>query len=104
MDFYFSAALFGGTQLTQGSAKPTLIWAGLMSLTLISVALFESGWLGRMSSVLIVLIAAFKSRLVILHYMEATHAARHWRFLYETWNFAVTATITIGYLLSLRQP
>jgi hypothetical protein len=44
--------------------------------------------------------AAAKSRLVILHYMEANRAARHWRFLYETWNFAATATIVIGYLVS----
>jgi len=75
----------------------------LMGLTFSSVALFEGGWLGKMSSVLIVLIAAVKSRLVIVYYMEATRAARQWRFLYETWNFAVTATIIIGYLLSVRR-
>jgi hypothetical protein len=45
------------------------------------------------------LIAAAKSRLVILNYMEAHRAARHWRFLYETWSFAVTAAIVIGYLM-----
>lgn len=81
----------------------TVVWVILISLTLLSVALFETGWLGKMSSVLIVLIAAVKSRLVIIHYMEAKHAARHWRFLYETWNFAVTATITIGYILSVSR-
>ena len=79
-----------------------LIWVTLMSLTGLSVALFEGGWLGRMSSVLIVLIAAVKARLIILYYMEARSAARHWRFLYETWNFAVSATIIIGYLLGLK--
>jgi heme/copper-type cytochrome/quinol oxidase subunit 4 len=89
--------------LKQSVIGPTLAWVMLIGLTLLSVALFESGWLGRMSSVLIVLIAAVKSRLVIIHYMEATRAARHWRFLYETWNFAVSATIVIGYLLGLRQ-
>ena len=73
-----------------------------MSLTLLSVSLFEGGWLGRMSSVSIVLIAALKSRMVIVNYMEISNAARHWRFLYETWNFTVAATIIIGYLLSLR--
>lgn len=88
--------------MKQRLIKPTLIWVALMSLTVLSVSLFEGGWLGRMSSVLIVLIAAVKARMVILHYMEATSAARHWRFLYETWNFAASATIIIGYLLSLK--
>ena len=74
-----------------------------MALTLLSVSFFEGGWLGSMSTLLIVLLAALKVRMVILYYMEATSAARHWRFLYETWNFAVSATIIIGYLLSLKQ-
>jgi hypothetical protein len=32
--------------------------------------------------------------------MEARRAARHWRFLYETWNFTVTAMVIIGYVVS----
>jgi heme/copper-type cytochrome/quinol oxidase subunit 4 len=78
---------------------PVVVWCLLCALTLLSVALFEGGWRRSVASIIIVLIAAMKSRLVILHYMEANRAARHWRFLYETWNFAVTATIVIGYLM-----
>ena len=80
---------------------PMAVWCMLCGLTLLSVALFEGGWHRSLASIIIVLIAAMKSRLVILHYMEANRAARHWRFLYETWNFAVTATIVIGYVMSL---
>jgi heme/copper-type cytochrome/quinol oxidase subunit 4 len=78
---------------------PVVVWVALCGLTVLSVALVEGGaWRGA-ASVVIVLVAALKSRLVMLHYMEATHAAKHWRFLYEAWNFAAAATIIIGYLL-----
>jgi heme/copper-type cytochrome/quinol oxidase subunit 4 len=80
---------------------PGVVWGMLCGLTLLSVALVEGGWRRSLASILIVLIAAIKSRLVILHYMEANRAARHWRFLYETWNFTVSATIIIGYAMSL---
>jgi heme/copper-type cytochrome/quinol oxidase subunit 4 len=79
--------------------KPVVVWCLLCGLTLLSVALVEGGWHRSAAPIIIVVIAAVKSRLVILHYMEANRAARHWRFLYETWNFAVTATIVIGYLM-----
>lgn len=81
---------------------PGAVWCMLCGLTLLSVALIEGGWHRSVASIIIVLIAAVKSRLVILNYMEANRAARHWRFLYETWNFAVTATIVIGYVIGLR--
>lgn len=82
--------------------RPVRVWLLLMGLTLCSVALFEGGWLGPAASIVIVLIAAWKSRMVILHFMEARHAPGHWRVLYELWNFAAAATLLIGYLVSLR--
>jgi heme/copper-type cytochrome/quinol oxidase subunit 4 len=81
---------------------PAVVWCLLCGLTLLSVALVEGGWNRSVVSIIVVLIAALKSRLVILRYMEANRAARPWRFLYETWNFGVTATIVIGYVISLR--
>ena len=65
-----------------------VVWCALCGLTLLSVALMEEGWHRSVASILIVLIAAVKSRLVILHYMEANCALTHWRFLYATWVFA----------------
>ena len=82
--------------------QPVAVWLLLVGLTLCSVGLFEGGWLGQAAPLVIVLIAAWKSRLVILHFMEARHAPGHWRVLYELWNFAAAATLVIGYLMSLR--
>ena len=81
--------------------QPALVWCVLCALTILAVTLVEAGrWRGA-SCVVVVVIAAVKSRLVILHYMEATRVARHWRFLYEAWNFAAAATIVIGYLMGI---
>jgi hypothetical protein len=86
--------------MNEGRNAPAVVWCVLCGLTALSVTLIEGGWFGAISSVAITLIAAVKSRLVILHYMEAARAAKHWRLLYETWNFAAMTTIIIGYLLS----
>ncbi|MEY2892184.1 MAG: hypothetical protein RJA98_2092 [Pseudomonadota bacterium] len=80
--------------------RPIVVWACLCALTVASVLLAESGRWRSATPVLIVLIAAVKSRMVILNYMEARHALAHWRFLYETWNFAVAATLIMGSLLA----
>jgi len=82
-----------------------MVWCALCALTILSVTLVEVGSSSRsrVASVVVVLIAAIKSRLVILHYMEANRAARHWRFLYETWIFLVAGTLIIGYVLALMR-
>jgi hypothetical protein len=82
---------------------PRLVWIALVALTVLAVAICEGQWLGTYSSLVIVLIAAAKGRLIILHYMEAKHAAPHWRFLYETWNFSATAIIIIGHYVTLAK-
>lgn len=81
-------------------SQATVIWCVLCALTGVSVSLVEGGWLHGAAPVLIMLIAALKSRLIMLHYMEANRAAKHWRFLYETWNFTITLMIIIGYVMS----
>lgn len=79
------------------------LWALLIALTLLTASLAELSWFGLHPSVVIILIAAFKSRLVILHYMEARRAPGHWRFLYETWNVAVAGTLIMGYFMAQAQ-
>jgi hypothetical protein len=79
---------------------PILIWLVLCGLTALSMLLVEGDWWRAAAPVPLVLIAASKSRLVILHFMEARHARPHWRFLYEAWNFAAAATIILGCLMS----
>jgi heme/copper-type cytochrome/quinol oxidase subunit 4 len=81
---------------------PTLVWCILCTLTILSIALVEGGWWRDATSAIIVLVAAAKSRLVMVHYMEAKRAARHWRFLYEMWNFAMAATIVLGLFMSFK--
>lgn len=76
---------------------PARVWALLCALTLLAVALVERGGLPQVSAVAVVLIAAVKSRLVILHYMEVRHASPHWGRLYELWNFTIAALFIIGY-------
>ena len=51
--------------------SPAVVWCMLCGLTLLSVALVEEGWHRSFASVVIVLIAAVKSRLVIVRFMEA---------------------------------
>ncbi len=99
MDLHFPAAVHGRAPVKKQWNAPAVVWCVLCGLTLLSVALVEGGWSRSVASIAIVLIAVTKSRVIILHYMEANRAARHWRFLYETWNFAVAATIVIGYVM-----
>lgn len=82
---------------------PNIVWGILVGLTLVSFAVFEGHFLESLAVLAIVGIAGFKARLVILHFMEATHAPGHWRFLYETWNFVVVAIIVIGHYVTLSR-
>lgn len=75
----------------------------LIALTLLSLVVFEGHFLGSLAVLAMVAIAAIKSRLVIIHFMEATHAPGNWRFLYETWNFVVAAIIVIGHYVTLAR-
>jgi heme/copper-type cytochrome/quinol oxidase subunit 4 len=81
--------------------RPVVVWIALCALTVLSMFFVESdGWWRAAAPVPVVLIAAAKSRLVILNFMEARNARPHWRFLYEAWTFAAAATIIIGCLMS----
>lgn len=77
-------------------SRQGLVWCALCVLTIASTGLAELGRWAEPGSMLIVLMAAAKSRLVIVHYMEVGRAARHWRLLYESWIVAAAATLLIG--------
>lgn len=81
--------------------SPSKVWWMLCGLTLVSLWLTE-GTYRRAASIGVVMLAAAKSHLVIVHYMEVQRAARHWQLLYRTWIYAVVATIVLGYVLSLK--
>ena len=82
---------------------PVTVWLSLIALTLLSFGVFEGHVLRALSTFAIVTIAAGKSRLVILHFMEARHAPGNWRFLYETWVFIAAAIIVIGHYVTLAR-
>lgn len=72
---------------------------------LLVIATLASGWLthdltdGRWSTGLVILIAAAKIRLVVVHFMEVTWGARAWRLALEIWVLLATAIVLGGYLL-----
>lgn len=75
------------------------IWLILMVATCAT-----TWWLSKDSvsaevgTVAIVLIAAFKIRLVLLHFMELRHAPTPWRLIFEAWVLIATAAILGFYL------
>jgi hypothetical protein len=77
-------------------SPPGWVWCGLCALTVGSAAFAAFGAGAQIASTGIVLIAAAKARLVIVHYMELRQAAPHWRLLYEAWNLAAATTLIIG--------
>ncbi len=52
----------------------------------------------QVGTMAIVLIAAFKIRLVLLHFMELRHAPTPWRLIFEAWVLIATAAILGLYL------
>jgi heme/copper-type cytochrome/quinol oxidase subunit 4 len=81
--------------------KPaTIIWAALMLATCAS-----TWWLGKdlvlptAATVAIVIIAAVKIRLVLMHFMELRTAPWAWRLVFEIWLVAITGLIVGFYLL-----
>lgn len=87
----------------QALDAPTTLWVVLILLSTASLALFEGNFTSAMAGTAIILLAAIKSRLVILHYMEAHRAKRSWRLLYETWNFSCAALLIVANLITLTQ-
>ena len=84
------------------AATPAAVWLVLCVLSVMAVVQLEEGSSRTTASLLVVLLAAIKARLIIRHYMEAHRARPLWRLLYNAWDFAVAATLGIGYLISIR--
>jgi hypothetical protein len=87
--------------VTYLTKTPFRLWIFLIGLTISAWAVFEGDAPNLLAGTVVVFIAAIKSRLVILHYMEAKNAPKKWRTLYETWNFTCAALIIIGNAVTL---
>jgi len=77
----------------------TGVWLFLMLATIASTWwLSKDGVAPAAGSLAIVAIAAFKVRLVLLHFMELRGAPRPWRLVFEAWVLIATAAIVGTYL------
>ncbi|MCC6709791.1 MAG: cytochrome C oxidase subunit IV family protein [Gammaproteobacteria bacterium] len=78
----------------------TRAWLALFAATLTVAVLVENDAPARSATIAIILIAAFKLRLVFLHFMELSSGAMPWRLVAEIWVAVVTAVILGGYLIT----
>ena len=78
----------------------TRAWLALVAATLVMFALVENDAPARMATTAIVLIAAFKVRLVFLYFMELASGAMPWRLMAEIWVGVVTLVIIGAYLFT----
>lgn len=83
------------TRLFRSTA--TRVWLMLITATLLSWALAENAAAARLATTSVMLIAAFKVRLVFNYFMELTWKAGAWRIAYELWTGMVTLLILGGY-------
>lgn len=81
----------------------TAVWLLLMTATGLAWWLVEHHSVNpRIASTAVLLIAAFKVRLVFLHFMELRTAPLVWRLLFEAWVLLFVGIILIGYWYGLR--
>jgi hypothetical protein len=81
--------------------KPvSIVWAALMLATYATTWLLSNNSVTpEVATVTIMLIAAFKVRLVMRHFMEVRRAPLALRFVCDGWLLAVTALILTVYLV-----
>ena len=79
----------------------TRVWLLLMAATVVTTwGLTKEGLPMRLATIAILLIAAIKVRLVLLHFMELRHAPLPLRVVFEAWVLAVTGALIALYLLT----
>ena len=77
----------------------TRVWLALVAATLFSWAMAEHAASARVAATSVILIAAFKVRLVIVHFMELDWKPYPWRVLLECWTVGSAVLIIGGYWL-----
>ncbi len=76
-----------------------MIWLLLMAATALTTwFLAKDGFSARVGTVAIFAVAAYKVRLVLLHFMELRHAPLPLRVAFEAWVLLVTAAVIAIYL------
>jgi Prokaryotic Cytochrome C oxidase subunit IV len=87
-----------GQLIKRRAPRARTIWLLLMALSLVSTLLAEGSDHAVYAVVAIFVISAAKGDLVIMHYMEASKAEPHWKFLYRAWLGVVTVLLITGHI------
>jgi len=78
----------------------TRTWLGLVFVTLVGWSVVEHGGSPGFAATLVMLIAAFKVRLVVDHFMELRWRPLPWRIFFECWIVGTMLLIVGGYWLA----
>ena len=79
----------------------TRAWLALVAVTIVSWSLAESAAVAaRLAATAVILIAAFKVRLVFIYFMELPWKPKPWRYVFELWTLAIAIIIIGGYWIS----
>jgi heme/copper-type cytochrome/quinol oxidase subunit 4 len=73
-----------------------VVWALLVLLTAGSLAVVEGGLVRLVSAAVVIGLAAYKARLVMLHFMEIKTLPGVWKKMYTMWIVAAVGIILIG--------
>lgn len=83
--------------------------AAALTWVFLVIASLATGWLmggtrfsPGVAVSLILLIAVFKARMIVLHYMELKHAPLSWRLAFEGW-IVIAASLILGIWLLTRE-
>ncbi|KLL09694.1 MULTISPECIES: cytochrome C oxidase subunit IV family protein [Protofrankia] len=77
------------------------VWWVLAALTTGSFVVIEGGLVTSIAAVLVIVMTAYKVRLIILHFIEARHGPAIWRLLYLTWAFVMATIIVVGHYTAI---
>ena len=78
----------------------TRVWLVLIAAAVLSWTVSENSTAVKISTSAVVLIAALKVRLIVIHFMELRWRPRPWRILFELWTLGFTAIILGGYWMT----
>jgi len=84
------------------AARAAAVWLILVTATVLSWGLVENHAVpARIATTVALAIAAFKGRLVFLHFMELHSAPWPWRALFEAWALLCAVAILAAYWFGL---
>jgi hypothetical protein len=98
VDIDVPIALYSGDQaMNKPHIKAILAWIFVVLATVGTAAIADDkAHTGILMLTAVMLIAAIKARVVIIHYMELGHAPLGWRIAFEAWIVIATVIILGG--------